>query len=76
MFSRGFATALSAAAISVYALSFAEPAASESANDAGGLEEVVVTGVRASLEAGLTIKREKSFTRAVTRVGSGNGVGG
>jgi outer membrane receptor protein involved in Fe transport len=46
MFSRGFAPAVSAAAIAIYALSFAEPAASESANDAGGLEEVVVTAQR------------------------------
>src|ERR1700688_1979708 len=46
MISRGFAPAVSAAAIAIYALSFAEPAASESANDAGGLEEVVVTAQR------------------------------
>jgi outer membrane receptor protein involved in Fe transport len=46
MFSRGFATALGAAAISIHAMSFAEPAASTSANDTGGLEEVVVTAQR------------------------------
>src|ERR1700680_3653359 len=43
---RGFATALGAAAISIHAMSFAEPAASTSANDAGALEEVVVTAQR------------------------------
>jgi len=46
MSSRGFATALGAAAISIHAASFAGPAASASANDAGGLEEVVVTAQR------------------------------
>jgi outer membrane receptor protein involved in Fe transport len=46
MFSRGFATALGAAAISIHATSFAGPAASASANEAGGLEEVVVTAQR------------------------------
>jgi iron complex outermembrane receptor protein len=43
---RGFATVLGAAAISMHAVSFAEPAASASANDTGGLEEVVVTAQR------------------------------
>src|SRR5260370_11878402 len=43
---RGFATVLGAAAISMHAVSFAEPAASASANDAGGMEEVVVTAQR------------------------------
>jgi iron complex outermembrane recepter protein len=43
---RGFATVLGAAAISMHAVSFAEPAASTSANDTGGLEEVVVTAQR------------------------------
>src|SRR3984957_8521382 len=46
MFSRGFATALGAAALSIHATSFAEPAASASANEAGSLEEVVVTAQR------------------------------
>src|ERR1700730_10674798 len=46
MFSRGFATALGAAAISINAASFAEPEASASANEAGGLEEVLVTAQR------------------------------
>jgi iron complex outermembrane recepter protein len=46
MSSRGFATALGAAAISLHATSFADPEASASANDAGGLEEVVVTAQR------------------------------
>jgi iron complex outermembrane receptor protein len=46
MFVRGFATALGAAAIAIHATSFAEPAASVSANDAGRLEEVVVTAQR------------------------------
>jgi iron complex outermembrane receptor protein len=46
MFVRGFATALGAAAISIHATSFAEPAAAVSANDAGRLEEVVVTAQR------------------------------
>jgi iron complex outermembrane receptor protein len=41
---RGFAAALGAAAISFHATSFADQAAS--ANDAGGLEEVVVTAQR------------------------------
>jgi iron complex outermembrane receptor protein len=43
---RGFAPALGAAAISIHATSFAAPAVSASANDAGGLEEVVVTAQR------------------------------
>jgi iron complex outermembrane receptor protein len=43
---RGFAPALGAAAISIHAISFAAPAVSASANDAGGLEEVVVTAQR------------------------------
>jgi iron complex outermembrane recepter protein len=43
---RGFATALGAAAISIHAASFAAPALSASANDAGSLEEVVVTAQR------------------------------
>jgi iron complex outermembrane receptor protein len=43
---RGFATALGAAAISIHAASFAAPAVSASENDAGGLEEVVVTAQR------------------------------
>src|SRR5712664_3802039 len=43
---RGFATALGAAAISIHAASFAAPAGSASENDAGGLEEVVVTAQR------------------------------
>jgi outer membrane receptor protein involved in Fe transport len=43
---RGFATALGAAAISIHATSFAEPAVSASAIGAGGLEEVVVTAQR------------------------------
>jgi iron complex outermembrane receptor protein len=43
---RGFATVLGAAAISIHATSFAETAASASANDAGSLEEVVVTAQR------------------------------
>jgi iron complex outermembrane receptor protein len=43
---RRFATALGAAAISIHAASFAEPAVSTSANDAGSLEEVVVTAQR------------------------------
>ena len=43
---RGFATALGAAAISIQAASFAAPAVSASENDAGGLEEVVVTAQR------------------------------
>ncbi len=43
---RGFATALGAAAISIHATSFAVPAASASASDAGGLEEIVVTAQR------------------------------
>src|SRR5216683_324289 len=42
---RGFATALGAG-IFLNATSFAEPAASASANDGGGLEEVVVTAQR------------------------------
>jgi iron complex outermembrane receptor protein len=43
---RGFATALGAAAISIHAASFAAPAVSASENDAGSLEEVVVTAQR------------------------------
>jgi len=43
---RVFATALGAAAMSISTMSFAEPAASTSANDAGGLEAVVVTAQR------------------------------
>jgi iron complex outermembrane recepter protein len=43
---RNFAPALGAAAILIHATSFAEPAASTSAIDAGGLEEVVVTAQR------------------------------
>jgi iron complex outermembrane receptor protein len=43
---RGFATALGAAAISIQAAGFAAPAVSASENDAGGLEEVVVTAQR------------------------------
>src|SRR5258708_31619594 len=43
---RGFATALGAGAISIHATSFAVPAASASASDAGGLEEIVVTAQR------------------------------
>jgi len=43
---RGFATALGAAAISIQATGFAAPAVSASENDAGGLEEVVVTAQR------------------------------
>src|SRR6202048_4429515 len=43
---RGFARALGAAAISIHATSFAELAASTSANDAGSLEAVVVTAQR------------------------------
>src|ERR1700722_7988637 len=46
MSSRGFAPALAAAAIFLNAASMAEPAAPASANDAGGLEEVVVTAQR------------------------------
>src|ERR1700675_3416528 len=46
MFSRGFAKALGAAAISFHAMSLAEPVASASANEAGGLDEVVVTAQR------------------------------
>src|ERR1700694_574971 len=46
MFVRDFATALCAAAISIHATSVAAPAGSVSANDAGGLEEVVVTAQR------------------------------
>src|SRR3984893_3388626 len=42
---RGFATALGAAAISIHAAGFAAPAVSAS-DDAGGLEEVVVTAQR------------------------------
>jgi outer membrane receptor protein involved in Fe transport len=43
---RGFATALGAAAISIHGTSFGAPAVSASANDAGSLEEVVVTAQR------------------------------
>src|SRR5271169_6782964 len=43
---RVFATALAAATMSISTMSFAEPAASTSANDAGGLEAVVVTAQR------------------------------
>ncbi len=43
---RGFATALGAAAISIQGAGFAAPAVSASENDAGGLEEVVVTAQR------------------------------
>ncbi|HEY2633378.1 MAG TPA: TonB-dependent receptor [Steroidobacteraceae bacterium] len=46
MSSRGFAPALAAAAIFLNAASMAEPAAPAFANDAGGLEEVVVTAQR------------------------------
>src|SRR5882762_9013749 len=46
MLVRGFATALGAAAISIHATSVAAPAAAVSANDAGGLEEIVVTAQR------------------------------
>jgi iron complex outermembrane receptor protein len=46
MSSRGFARVLGAAAISIHAAGFAEPAASASAIDAGGLEEIVVTAQR------------------------------
>jgi iron complex outermembrane receptor protein len=46
MLVRGFAAALGAAAIAMHATSFAQPAASVSANDAGGLEAVVVTAQR------------------------------
>jgi iron complex outermembrane receptor protein len=43
---RGFAPALGAAVILIHATSIADPAASTSAIDAGGLEEVVVTAQR------------------------------
>jgi iron complex outermembrane receptor protein len=43
---RGFATALGAAAISIHGTSFGAPAVSGAANDAGSLEEVVVTAQR------------------------------
>src|SRR5882672_5052246 len=43
---RGFATALGAVAISIQGAGFAAPAVSASENDAGGLEEVVVTAQR------------------------------
>ncbi len=47
MSSRVFAAALGAAAIAIHATSFAEPAASASASEAGGgLEEIVVTAQR------------------------------
>src|SRR5258706_6897528 len=46
MSSRGLAPALGAAAIFLNAASIAVPAAPASANDAGGLEEVVVTAQR------------------------------
>lgn len=46
MSARVFATALSVAAVLINATSFAEPAASTSAGDVGGLEEVVVTAQR------------------------------
>lgn len=46
MYLRGFAPALGAAVILIHATSFAEPAVSTSAIDAGGLDEVVVTAQR------------------------------
>jgi iron complex outermembrane recepter protein len=46
MYSRRFATALGLAAVLMRAMSSAAPEAAASANDAGGLEEVVVTAQR------------------------------
>src|SRR5258708_32458893 len=72
---RGFATALGAGAISIHATSFAVPAASASASDAGGLEEIVVTAQRreeAAQNVGIAISvlsgqslADKSITNGV-----------